>query len=144
GKLQKTSGNDDATRVATDALSPSVAAAVPKESRHWFYGADVERLTEHVAGYGPPPASITAVFPQHGRLRGLAGRFPRSQGCMVSNRQGSVIFSHHATTRMNSAWAVNLVDPRPYSASFHPDARLPNHGAPSLPFAGEKGGEVLR
>src|SRR5258708_2349853 len=37
GKLEKRGGHDGADRVATDVLSPSVAAAVSKEPRHWAY-----------------------------------------------------------------------------------------------------------
>jgi hypothetical protein len=37
GELKKRRGHDGADRVATDVLSPSVAAAVSKEPRHWGY-----------------------------------------------------------------------------------------------------------
>jgi hypothetical protein len=46
GKLEKREGHDGADRVATDVLSPSVAAAVSKEPRHWAYRA------AHRARYG--------------------------------------------------------------------------------------------
>src|SRR5258705_12426111 len=49
--------------------TPSVAAAVSKEPRHWAYRADFEPLTEHVTGCARPTASITIVVPQHCRLR---------------------------------------------------------------------------
>src|SRR6476661_3089353 len=61
GKLEKRGGHDGADRVATDILSPSVAAAVSKEPRHWAYRADFEPLTEHVTGCARPTASITVV-----------------------------------------------------------------------------------
>src|SRR6476659_9662416 len=69
GKLEKRGGHDGADRVATDVLSPSIAAAVSKEPRHWAYRADFEPLTEHVTGCARPTASITVVVPQHCRLR---------------------------------------------------------------------------
>src|SRR5258706_11676578 len=69
GKLEKRGGHDGADRVATDVISPSVAAAVSKEPRHWAYRADFEPLTEHVTGCARPTASITVVVPQHCRLR---------------------------------------------------------------------------
>src|SRR4051794_26511277 len=69
GKLEKRGGHDDADRVATDVLSPSVAAAVSKEPRHGVYRADFEPVTEHVTGCAWPTASITAGVPQHCRLR---------------------------------------------------------------------------
>src|SRR5258708_10857542 len=69
GKLEKRGGHDGADRVATDVLSPSVAAAVSKEPRHWAYLSDFEPLTEHVTGCARPTASITVVVPQHCRLR---------------------------------------------------------------------------
>ena len=69
GKLEKPGGHDGADRVATDVLSPSVAAAVSKEPRHWVHRADFEPVTEHVTGCARPTASITAVVPQHCRLR---------------------------------------------------------------------------
>ena len=68
GKLEKRGGHDGADRVATDVLSPSVAAAVSKKSRHGFYRADIKPVTEHVTGCAPPTASITAVVPPHACL----------------------------------------------------------------------------
>ena len=57
GKLEKR-GDHGADRVATDVLSPTVAAAVSKEPRDWAYRADFEPLTEHVTGCVRPTASI--------------------------------------------------------------------------------------
>src|SRR2546430_13936055 len=50
GKLEKRGGHDGADRVATDGLSPSVAAAVSKERLHWAYRTDLEPLTEDDTG----------------------------------------------------------------------------------------------
>src|SRR4029450_1627588 len=69
GKLEKRGGHDGADRVATDVLSPGVAAAVSKEPRHWAYPADFEPLSQHATGCARPTASITVVVPQHWRLR---------------------------------------------------------------------------
>src|SRR5438477_10628236 len=69
GKLEKRGGHDGADRVATDVLSPSVAAAVSKEPRHCAYRTVFEPLTEHVTGCARPIPSITVVVPQHCRLR---------------------------------------------------------------------------
>jgi hypothetical protein len=64
GKLEKRGGHDGANRVATDVLSPSVAAAVSKEARHGVYRAEFKPVTEHVTGCVRPTGSITAVVPQ--------------------------------------------------------------------------------
>ena len=58
GKLEKLGGHDSADRMATDILSPSVAAAVSKEPRHWSYRADFEPIAEHVTGCAPPTAPL--------------------------------------------------------------------------------------
>src|SRR5262249_46539008 len=63
GKLEKSSGHDSANGVATHVLSPSIAAAVSKDPRHWFHRAEFEPLTDHVAGYALPTAATTAVVP---------------------------------------------------------------------------------
>src|SRR2546423_8123532 len=64
GKLEKRGGHDGADRVATDVLSPSVAAAVAKEPRHRVYRADFEPVTEHVTRCARPTPSISAGVPQ--------------------------------------------------------------------------------
>ena len=69
GKLEKLGSHDGADRVATDVLSPGVAAAVSKEARHGVYRAELKPVTEHVTGCVPPTSSITTVVPQHGCLR---------------------------------------------------------------------------
>ena len=69
GKREKRGGHDGADRMAADVLSPSVAAAVPKEARHGVYRAELKPVTEHVTGCVPPTSSITAVVPQHCYLR---------------------------------------------------------------------------
>ena len=69
GKLEKRGGHDGTDRVAADILSPSVAAAVPKEARHGVYRAELKPVTEHVTGCVPPTSSVTAVVPQHCYLR---------------------------------------------------------------------------
>ena len=69
GKREKRGGHDDADGVATDILSPSVAAAVSKEARHGVYRTELKPVTEHVTGCVPPTSSITAVVPQHGCLQ---------------------------------------------------------------------------
>ena len=75
GKREKRGGHDDADRVATDILSPSVAAAVSKEARHGVYRAEFKPVTEHVTGCVPSTGAVTAVVPQHGCLRvGVADR----------------------------------------------------------------------
>ena len=75
GKREKRGGHDGADRVATDILSPSVAAAVSKEARHGVYRAEFKPVTEHVTGWVPPTGSMTAVVPQHCCLRvGIADR----------------------------------------------------------------------
>src|SRR6267142_1139155 len=63
GKLEKRGGHDGADRVATDVLSPSVAAAVSKEPRHWAYLADFEPLTEQGTWCARPTPSISAGVP---------------------------------------------------------------------------------
>jgi hypothetical protein len=75
GKREKLGGHDGADRVATDVLSSGVAAAVSKEAGHGVYRAEFKPVTEHVTGGVPPTGAITAVVPQHCRLRvGVAGR----------------------------------------------------------------------
>ena len=75
GKREKRGGHDGADRVATDVLSPGVAAAVSKEAGHGIYRAEFKPVTEHVTGRVPPTGAITAVVPQHCCLRvGVAGR----------------------------------------------------------------------
>ena len=69
GKREKRGGHDDADGVATDILSPSVAAAVSKEPGHGFYRADFEPIAEHVTGLAPSAASIATIVPQHGCLQ---------------------------------------------------------------------------
>src|SRR4029453_19262009 len=67
GKIEKRGGHHDADSVATNVLSPSVAAAVPIKPCHGFARAVFKRLAEHVARYMPPTRSIIAVVPQHCR-----------------------------------------------------------------------------
>ena len=75
GKREKRGGHDGADRVATDVLSPGVAAAVSKEAGHGVYRAEFKPVTEHVTGRVPPTGAITAVVPQHCCLRvGVADR----------------------------------------------------------------------
>jgi hypothetical protein len=69
GKREKRGGHDGADRVATDVLSPSVAAAVAKEARHRVYRAEFKPVTEHVTGCIPPTGAVTAVVSQHGCLQ---------------------------------------------------------------------------
>ena len=59
GKREKRGGHDGADRVATDVLSPGVAAAVSKEAGHGVYGAEFKPVTEHVTGRVPPTGAIT-------------------------------------------------------------------------------------
>jgi hypothetical protein len=75
GKREKRGGHDGADRVATDVLSPGVAAAVSKKARHRVYRAEFKRLAEHVTGCVPSTGTITAVVSQHCYLRvGVADR----------------------------------------------------------------------
>src|SRR5262245_24953743 len=69
GEREKTGGHDRAHRVAAEVLRPGVAAAVAKEPGHRGHRAGFEPLSEHVAGCARPTAAITAVVPQHLRLR---------------------------------------------------------------------------
>src|SRR4051794_2664217 len=70
GKREKRGGHDGADRVATDVLSPGVAAAVSKEAGHGVYRAEFKPVTEHVTGRVlPPTGAIAAVVPQHCCLR---------------------------------------------------------------------------
>ena len=85
GKREKRGGHDGADRVATDILSPSVAAAVSKEARHGVYRAEFEPLTEHVTGWVPPTGSMTAVVPH------IAVSAWVSRGCRANFGFGALI-----------------------------------------------------
>ena len=50
GKFEERRGHDRADGVAAEILSTGVAAAVTKEPGHRVYRADVEPLSEHIAG----------------------------------------------------------------------------------------------
>ena len=67
-KLEERGNHHGADRVATNVLLSSIAAPVPIKPRHGGYGANIERLTKHVAGSTAPTASIATVVPQHRRL----------------------------------------------------------------------------
>jgi hypothetical protein len=68
GKLEKRGSHDGADRVTADILLASVAAAVSKEPRHGFQGAEFEPVTEDIAGCSRPTAPVSAVVSQHCRL----------------------------------------------------------------------------
>src|SRR5262249_33248667 len=68
GEVEKRRGHHSTDRVATNVLLSSIAAPVPIKPRHGGYRANIERLTEYVAGCAAPTASIATVVPQHCRL----------------------------------------------------------------------------